>query len=51
MYDGPVGIEFEEKIKRTKQVTDIVHSVGLMIEAEVGYITRMGIDEGSAEAN
>ena len=27
MYDGPVGLDFEEKIKRTKQVVDIVHSV------------------------
>lgn len=51
MYDGPVGLSFEEKIKRTKQVVDIVHSVGLMVEAEVGYITRVGLDEGSAEAN
>lgn len=51
MYDGPVGISFKEKIKRTRQVAEIVHSVGLMVEAEVGYITRMGLDEGSAEAN
>ncbi len=51
MYDGPVDISFEEKIKRTKQVADIVHSVGLLLEAEVGYITRAGLDEGSAEAN
>lgn len=51
MYDGPVGLSFEEKIKRTKQVADIVHSVGLMLEAEVGYITRVGVDERSAEAN
>lgn len=51
MYDGPVGLDFEEKIKRTKQVVDIVHSVGLMVEAEVGYITRVGWDEGNAQAN
>ena len=51
MYDGPTGLSFEEKIKRTKQVVDIIHSVGLIAEAEVGYITRAGVDEGSAEAN
>ncbi|MCL4378766.1 MAG: class II fructose-bisphosphate aldolase [Actinobacteria bacterium] len=51
MYDGPVGLSFEEKISRTKQVADVVHSVGLMVEAEVGYITRVGQDEGSAQAN
>lgn len=51
MYDGPVGIDFNEKIKRTKQVVDIVHSVGLMVEAEVGYITRAGVDENTAEMN
>ena len=51
MYDGPVGLDFEDKIKRTKQFADIVHSVGLMAEAEVGYITRVGQDEGSAEAS
>ena len=51
MYDGPVGIDFYEKIKRTKQVVDIVHSVGLMVEAEVGYITKVGVDESAAQAN
>jgi ketose-bisphosphate aldolase len=51
MYDGPIGLDFEEKIKRTKQVVDIVHSVGLMVEAEVGYITKVGLDEGSVGAN
>jgi len=51
MYDGPVGLDFEDKIKKTKQFADIVHSVGLMAEAEVGYITRVGQDEGSAEAS
>jgi fructose-bisphosphate aldolase class II len=51
MYDGPVGLSFEEKIKRTKQFVEIVHSVGLVAEAEVGYITRAGQDESSAEAN
>jgi len=51
MYDGPVGLSFDEKIKRTKQFVEIVHSVGLVAEAEVGYITRAGQDEGSAEAN
>jgi fructose/tagatose bisphosphate aldolase len=69
MYDGPIGLSFEEKIKKTKQVKvwknltlnlmelnslesvkkdpieDIVHSVGLIAEAEVGYITRLGLDE------
>lgn len=35
MYDRLVGISFEEKIRRTRQVVDIVHSVGLIAEAEV----------------
>jgi ketose-bisphosphate aldolase len=51
MYDGPIGLSFNEKVTKTRQVADIVHSVGLMAEAEVGYITRAGIDEGSADAN
>lgn len=51
MYDGPVGLNFEDKISQTKSVVDIVHSVGLMVEAEVGYITRVGQDENAAEAN
>src|SRR3990172_7552029 len=34
MYDGPLGLSFDDKISRTKNVVDIVHSVGLMVEAE-----------------
>lgn len=51
MYDGPPDLDFQEKINRTKKVVEIAHSVGLMVEAEVGYITRVGQDENMAKAN
>jgi fructose-bisphosphate aldolase class II len=51
MFDGPPGISFEEKIKSTKKVVEIAHSVGLMVETELGYITRVGIDERLAKEN
>lgn len=51
MFDGPPGIDFAEKITKTKKVVEVVHSVGLMVEAELGYITRVGIDEKTATEN
>ena len=51
MFDGPPGIDFAEKIAKTKKVVEVVHSVGLMVEAELGYITRVGIDDKAAIEN
>jgi ketose-bisphosphate aldolase len=51
MYDGPPGLDLQEKITRTKKVVEIAHSVGLTVEAEVDYITRVGKDENMAKAN
>jgi len=51
MYDGPPGIRFEEKVEKTKQVVEIAHSVGVTVEAELGYITRVGMDEQSMKEN
>jgi ketose-bisphosphate aldolase len=51
MYDGPPGLDFQEKINRTKKVVEIAHSVGLMVEAEVDYITRIGQDKNISGAN
>lgn len=51
MYDGPPGIKFEEKVEKTKQVVDIAHSVGVTVEAELGYITRVGLDEKAMKEN
>ena len=42
MFDGPPGISFKEKIKNTKKVAEIVHSLGFTIESELGYISRVG---------
>lgn len=51
MYDGPPGIKFEDKVKETKQVVEVAHSVGVTVEAELGYITKVGIDEKSVKEN
>ncbi|MGM0366520.1 MAG: class II fructose-bisphosphate aldolase [Actinomycetota bacterium] len=51
MYDGPPGAQFEEKVKKTRQVVEIAHSVGVTVEAELGYITRVGTDEGAMAQN
>jgi len=51
MYDGPPGIKFEEKLERTKQVVEIAHSVGVTVEAELGYITKVGQDEKTMREN
>ena len=51
MFDGPPDISFEEKVDKTKKVVDIAHSVNVMVEAELGYITRVGVDESQAGKN
>jgi len=51
MYDGPPGIKFEEKIEKTKQVVEIAHSVGVTVEAELGYITWVGRGEKTVKEN
>jgi ketose-bisphosphate aldolase len=51
MFDGPVGASFEEKAEKTKAVVEIAHSVGVSVEAELGYITRVGFDDRSMKEN
>lgn len=45
MFDGPKGLDFEEKIKLTRQVVEIAHSVDITVEAELDYIERVGACE------
>lgn len=51
MFDGPPNISFEKKVEKTKKVVEIAHSVGIPVEAELGYITRVGMDEKFAKEN
>jgi len=51
MYDGPLGISFREKKDKTRNVVDIAHSVNVMVEAELGYIARVGENEEIAGEN
>ncbi|MHB0913036.1 MAG: class II fructose-bisphosphate aldolase [Armatimonadota bacterium] len=45
MFDGPAGMDFEEKIEQTREVVKIAHSIDITVEAELDYIVRAGIDE------
>ena len=51
MYDGPLGISFEEKREKTRDVVEIAHSVNVLVEAELGYIARIGENEEIAKEN
>jgi len=51
MFDGPVGASFEEKVEKTKVAVEIAHLAGVTVEAELGYITRVGIDEKTSKEN
>jgi ketose-bisphosphate aldolase len=51
MFDGPVGASFEEKAEKTKKAVEIAHLAGVTIEAELGYITRVGVDEKASSEN
>jgi ketose-bisphosphate aldolase len=51
MFDGPVGASFEEKVEKTKQAVEIAHLAGATIEAELGYITRVGLDDRESKEN
>lgn len=42
-FDG-YGLPFEERIRQTRSVTDLAHSLGYAVEAELGHITRVGTD-------
>lgn len=44
MFDGS-ALSYEENIKKTRQVVEICHSVGVSVEAELGAV---GGDEGGA---
>jgi fructose-bisphosphate aldolase class II len=49
-FDG-YGLPFEERIRRTRSVTDLAHSMGYAVEAELGHITRVGTDAQQRDAN
>ena len=51
MFDGPVGASFEEKVEKTKRAVEIAHLAGATVEAELGYITRVGVDEKASQEN
>lgn len=48
MFDG-FGLSEQEKWRRTRSVTDLAHSVGISVEAELGHITKEGIDRERRE--
>ena len=43
MFDCPSDMPFEERIIKTKRIAEIVHSAGLTLESELGYIPRVGV--------
>ena len=51
MFDGPVGASLEEKVEKTKRAVEIAHLAGATVEAELGYITRVGVDERASKEN
>jgi ketose-bisphosphate aldolase len=51
MFDGPVGASFEEKVEKTKKAVEIAHLAGVTVEAELGYITRVGLDDKTKSEN
>lgn len=48
MFDG-YGLSPDEKIRHTRSVTDLAHSVGIAVEAEFGHITKLGEDENQRD--
>jgi|GEM_PF-328302 len=51
MFDGPVGASFEEKVEKTRKAVEIAHLSGATVEAELGYITRVGFDDKASGDN
>lgn len=45
MFDGSLDYTFDKRIKQTKIVSELVHEKGCFLEAEVGHIPRVGVDE------
>ncbi|BCS80156.1 class II fructose-bisphosphate aldolase [Anaerocellum diazotrophicum] len=43
MFDGS-SLQFEENIKRTKEIVEIAHSVGVSVEGELGVVGRGDFD-------
>jgi fructose-bisphosphate aldolase class II len=43
MFDG-FGFTADEKLRQTRSVTDMAHSVGITVEAEFGHITKLNED-------
>ncbi len=42
-FDG-YGLPFEERMRQTRSVVDLAHSLGFGVEAELGHITKVGVD-------
>ena len=42
-FDG-YGLPFEERVRQTRSVVDLAHSLGYGVEAELGHITKVGQD-------
>lgn len=45
MFDGPADMDFDEKIKKTREAVKMAHVADITVEAELDYIVRAGIDE------
>jgi fructose-bisphosphate aldolase, class II len=43
MFDG-FGLPLKERVRQTRSVVDMAHSVGVSVEAEFGHITKQGVD-------
>lgn len=43
MFDG-YGLPWRDKVKQTRSVVDIAHALGVSVEAELGHITKVGVD-------
>lgn len=48
MFDG-YGLSADEKLRQTRSLTDVAHSVGITVEAEFGHITKAGSDESQRD--
>lgn len=49
MFDGSL-LSFEENVRRTKEIVNICHAVGVTVEAELGHVTGGEGGEGGTQA-
>jgi fructose-bisphosphate aldolase class II len=43
MFDG-FGLPLEERVRQTRSIVEMAHSVDVSVEAEFGHITKRGVD-------